>query len=311
MQIIEKSDFKSKTEFTLEYLDHHKIIFEKEVYIYPNNEETLKLKKYIEETFKTAITLISNLKKINQKIEYYLIFNSNNKKDLDYLLDSEFNFINILVSSDILVRGYRALLKTVEENQLNSVLDIGCGDGIQGRIFNSYGMTVTGINLGFDENYNGEYLKNYGNIIIGDYLELDLKEKYDVIWLCHILEHIRDVEKFLIKLKSNINVGGTLTIVVPPSETDITVNHIHSFNTGRLLRYLVIAGYDCRKISCFDYGYNKCLIIKNIKFHNDNNVYISTEEEIKTAFKYLPIEVKVNKLTDGNLIFDGNINKIN
>ena len=47
MQIIKKSDFKSKIEFILEYLDHHKIIFEKEIFIYPENDEkvTLKLEK--------------------------------------------------------------------------------------------------------------------------------------------------------------------------------------------------------------------------------------------------------------------------
>ncbi|NLL02505.1 MAG: class I SAM-dependent methyltransferase, partial [Mollicutes bacterium] len=242
---------------------------------------------------------------------YYIIFNSENRKDLEFLFNYNFDFTNILISSNTLVRGYRALLKAVEGSKLNSVLDIGCGDGIQGRIFSNYGKKVTGINLGYDELYNGKYLKSYGDIIIGDYLELDIKEKFDIIWLCHILEHIRDVEKFLIKLKKNINKGGTLAIIVPPNETDITVNHVHSFNTGRLLRYLVITGYDCRNISCFDYGYNKCLIINNIKFHNNNKNYITTEKEIKKAFKYLPEEITVNKLSDGNLIFNGNINKIN
>lgn len=311
MNIIEESDFKSKVEFVLEYLDHHREIFANKILIYPENDETLKLKSYIEQVFMTEITLINKLKELKQDSLKFLIFNSNNHGNFKYLLDNDFNFKKILISSDIQVRGYRALLKTVEENNLKTVLDIGCGDGIQGRIFSNYGKTVTGINIGIDEDYNGKYLKSYGKVIIGDYLYLKIDEQYDIVWLSHILEHIKDVEAFLLKLKRNIKIGGTLTIIIPPFETDITLNHIHTFNTGRILRYLVISGYDCRDVCCFDYGYNKCIILKNIKFHNDNEKYIKTKSDIKKFFNYLPKEIIIKKLPDGNLIFDGNINKIN
>lgn len=312
MKVEKEEALKSKIEFVLEYLDHHKRVFNFNIFIYPNDNQTNNLKKHIEKTFQSQIEYLENIDEV-LNCSGFVIYNSDSKDELKILLnDGRYSFSNSLITSDVLIRGYRALVKVLDDKKLTSVLDIGCGDGIQGRIFSDNGKIVTGINLGSkDESFNGEYLKKYGEVIIGDYLRLELNEKYDIIWLSHILEHIHDVGEFLIKVRHDVKEGGTLAIIVPPDETDITINHEHTFNTGRILRFLILAGFDCRDIISFDYGYNKCFILNNVKFHSKKDTYLKDEVEIKEAFKYLPACIQVNTLEDGNLIFSGDIKKIN
>lgn len=96
----------------------------------------------------------------------------------------------------------------------NSVIDFGCGSG--GFLHNimDIASSVAGIEL---EREKREFLKNEG---ITCYESIDVlpDEKFDVITLFHVLEHLPDPVAILDKLKSHLNDGGKIIIETPNAD---------------------------------------------------------------------------------------------
>lgn len=203
------------------------------------------------------------------------------------------------------------LLTTISSK---TVLDIGCGVGLQGRIFEDYGSRVTGLTMSEDERYDGSCISNTINT---DFLKWESAEKYDVIWCSHVLEHVRDIEGFLLKVKKHVKKGGILAISVPSSEKNILLAHIHSFNAGRILRYLIGAGFDCRNAKILVEGYNLSVILENITFIPDmcDLRIIEAEEkgyeEVERLLNYLPSSINLVSAPNNVHYFDGEIQELN
>lgn len=229
------------------------------------------------------------------------------------LLSTGISAKNIVIIQINQLLAYEALEKIINDFEHHSVLDIGCGQGIQGKIMQDYGKNVTGITISKEAGYNGVCLKN---VIYGDFLKLKLKKKYDVVWVSHILEHIVDIDGFLKKLKLVIADDGCVAITVP-RETTILLPHIHTFSAGRLLRYMVCAGYDCRNAEILEYGYNISIILPKTKFIetkydidgfvNESNNSTGADE----IFEYLPKEIELKKSWDNIYFFEGDIRELN
>lgn len=229
------------------------------------------------------------------------------------LLLAGINAKNIVVMQMNQLLAYEALERVINDFEHKSVLDIGCGQGIQGRIMQDYGKTVTGMTISKEKGYDGGCLSD---VIYDDFLTTDLKEKYDVIWVSHILEHIMDVNIFLQKMKQVIAEDGCVAITVP-KETSILLPHIHTFSPGRLLRYLLCAGYDCRNVEILEYGYNISIILPKVKFIEqsyDIDGFVNESRNSTGAdeiFEYLPEEVELKKSWDNIYFFDGDIKELN
>ena len=115
--------------------------------------------------------------------------------------------------------SYEIYLKRITEfassiNKNSSVLDIGCGPGINAEIFTSHGHTVTGID--FSEKMitlAGERCPA-GKFMVKNAADPDTDEKYDAICLSFIIVHLDDKETdgLIKKLSSIINPGGYVYI---------------------------------------------------------------------------------------------------
>ena len=152
-------------------------------------------------------------------------------------------------------------------------------------------------------------------MIYTDFLEYEPTTKYDIVWASHIMEHIADEMKFIRKLKECVREEGCIAITVPARESNILLSHVHSYNAGRVLRFLLCAGIDCREAEILEYGYNLSIIIPNI--HEIPELIDARKIEYREIFDaenilhYLPKEISLRKAWDGNTFFNGDIREIN
>lgn len=94
-----------------------------------------------------------------------------------------------------------------------SVLDFGCGGG--GFLLKVKNICKSSAGLEKDKYLRG-MLTEAGIAVYGELEEL--KDKFDVITLFHVLEHLKDPRDILKKLSDLLNKSGTIIIEVPNSD---------------------------------------------------------------------------------------------
>jgi 2-polyprenyl-3-methyl-5-hydroxy-6-metoxy-1,4-benzoquinol methylase len=99
------------------------------------------------------------------------------------------------------------------------LLDVGCGEGFLLSVFDAMGWDVTGIDFSDAgvKRFNPEQAEN---LEVGDVFEVLSKkvltgDKYDVIWLGNVLEHVLDPLGLLKSLKNVVAPTGVLVVTVP------------------------------------------------------------------------------------------------
>lgn len=96
-----------------------------------------------------------------------------------------------------------------------NLLEIGPGTGLALRMFEDEGFNVTGIES--NENYVkfiNQKLKR-GLCIKGFFEDIELEQKFDVIWLSHCFEHVVRPDLLLKKCKNHLSDKGFIFIAVP------------------------------------------------------------------------------------------------
>jgi len=105
----------------------------------------------------------------------------------------------------------------IKKNQLelSYVLDIGCSTGYLLSLFKKNGYNVLGVDP--SPKCKEIALKKYGiNLKTGAFDNITLQnEKYDVVILSHVLEHIVDLSGFVLKMRSILSTEGIVYIEVP------------------------------------------------------------------------------------------------
>lgn len=206
-----------------------------------------------------------------------------------------------------MIRADKALYKLLNDYEFNSVLDIGCGEGLHSNIFLNNGKKVTAIDYGKSFYYDNNTYKS--DVITADFNTYKFDRQFDCIWCSHILEHQRNPGMFLDKIKSLLKENGVLAITVPPYKSEIVGGHISFWNVGLLLYNLVIAGFDCSNAIASKYKYNISVIVKNISlFEKLNLIYDSGD--ITSILIYLPSDLQFI-YGRKDFSFNGNIENIN
>jgi SAM-dependent methyltransferase len=150
--------------------------------------------------------------------------------------------------------AHEALALLLSQYEFESVVDVGCGDGAHARAMRARGKRVTTISL---EPYGG-----FEPDFAGDVFDFEPRERFDLVWCSHALEHQPNVALFLQRLAALAKPGGLLAITVPPARRTIVGGHLTVWNTGLLLYNLVAAGIDCSEARTREYGYNISLIVR-------------------------------------------------
>jgi len=110
--------------------------------------------------------------------------------------------------------GNKDVLKQVPADA-KTILDVGCGAGDNARIVKALYKKVTGITISEEEaRFAAEICDEVLVINIEEQAAL-VQEKYDVIILSHVCEHLRYPALTLNNLANNLSVNGIMIVAVP------------------------------------------------------------------------------------------------
>jgi SAM-dependent methyltransferase len=107
-------------------------------------------------------------------------------------------------SNYLIHENFKKYLKS--KSNIKKVIEIGCGTGIypikNKELFNK--IDYTGIDISESAI---EYCKQNSdfNFICGDFLKMDLKEHYDLVFSHAVIDHVYDIDKFIEKAVSISN----------------------------------------------------------------------------------------------------------
>jgi 2-polyprenyl-3-methyl-5-hydroxy-6-metoxy-1,4-benzoquinol methylase len=209
------------------------------------------------------------------------------------------DFLYHLVKGIMLKRKLRLLKKHTDGNQ-KDLLDYGCGTGSFLKAAAESGFIVTG----FEPNPKAKQIVNGRGLQVYDNYEKLFKnnsEKYYVITLWHVLEHIHDFPGILHKFYTLLKSGGLLVIAVPISDSGDALHyqeqwaaydlprHLYHFTNDTLIRACNSAGFQVidKKPLPFDSYYVSLLSEKHVqsKFPFIKALVQGSISNIKAVFK--------------------------
>ena len=154
------------------------------------------------------------------------------------------------------------VMKLIQNVRRGKALDIGCGAGdlcetLAGKGFNVKGIDFSpeAIMLCQERVKKNEPLKQKLTFQCADLF--DLRETFDLIIMCEVLEHVEQDKKFLEKIFQLLNPGGTLILSVPAHKewfgpSDREVGHYRRYDKNELIHLLNEKSFNTLKI--WSYG---------------------------------------------------------
>ena len=135
---------------------------------------------------------------------------------------------------------------------LTRILDVGCGSGSmlaglqEAGYTNIYGLEQSKYRVMLSE-------KRFpGRIFGGGYASHEPRQKYDVIYCNHVLEHIFRPSDYIRWVNENLSENGVAIICVPNQEWEQVVNqmfflpHLHSMAAFSLVKLADLSGFSVR-----------------------------------------------------------------
>ena len=151
------------------------------------------------------------------------------------------------------------LLEYALTKKPETVLDVGVGRGSHAISFLGQGAHVTGVDvrtppINHTNYYHAEGPYEKANIQMrGDYNEeIDdfemVPAEFDMVWSSHVIEHVPNVQHFLIQLRKWCKDDGWLMLAAPnASQNRIHVGHLTLWTPAHLIYNLVCAGWNCKE----------------------------------------------------------------
>lgn len=164
-----------------------------------------------------------------------------------------------------------------EASKIN-ILEVGCGPGgILKYFHDKYNSQVLGIDL--DQRYLDFGKENNLNLINSTIESFQTEQKFDLVIVCHVLEHLNNPIDFLIKIRSLLNENGSVYIEVPSLES--VKNGAYGKNLQNFFHIAHTSHFTEKSIERLIYLSN----YKILKFNNNIQVLIqSFSEDEKNLF---------------------------
>ncbi|MDT0582704.1 class I SAM-dependent methyltransferase [Brumicola blandensis] len=179
-----------------------------------------------------------------------------------------------------------ALDFTIKNLAFSSVLDIGSGAGVHADIFASEGKSVTRFDFGKSRAYTDK-----NDVIVGDFVNYEFSDKYDLVWASHVLEHTIHTHEFLTKLLAVSSKNGFVAITVPPAKSEFVGGHVTLWTPALLLYRMVLAGFDCKEAVVLNYGYNISVICPAKRNQMEMNDLAWDFNDIERLSEWLPDDI--------------------
>jgi len=165
------------------------------------------------------------------------------------------------------------------------VLDVGCGKGEHVKTFLGEGCKVAGLDVTeapLEHEFYDHIKSTYENVDMGG-------RQFDMIWCCHTLEHIPNVQHFLITLWNWLADDGYLAITVPTDRQGrIHIGHATLWTPALLIYNLITAGWDCREAKWYTEYRSIGLIVQKTELV-DNRGHTGMPDEVYWLNKYTPV----------------------
>jgi predicted TPR repeat methyltransferase len=136
------------------------------------------------------------------------------------------------VRKDIVSRRYEIVKKYL--NKHKSVLDIGSGAGTFANEISSISGSIECLEL--DPALVKESRRLGFKTYCSDFDSCKFNQKYDIVFAWHVLEHIVDIDKFIIKCKELANEYIIIEVPSKRKAKDRFDGHVHYFNEDSLTR---------------------------------------------------------------------------
>jgi len=140
--------------------------------------------------------------------------------DLEEIYSSE-DYLDLLFDNPkwrtwIIPNHWRPVLKAIEDRiGRGTILDVGCSDGLFMDFAEQQGWNVFGVDVNRDKLRRTQQ-RHSDSARYGSIYELDWPDShFDVIRLCHVLEHLTNPNEAIISLHRVLRTGGILNIGVP------------------------------------------------------------------------------------------------
>jgi len=99
-------------------------------------------------------------------------------------------------------------------DKITSLLDVGCGSGAFGQVVREkWGCRVVGVELNPAAAAKARLVLNH--VIEGDIINLGLEERFDVITVNDVLEHVENPEDLVKNLLEFVTLDGQLIVSIP------------------------------------------------------------------------------------------------
>jgi len=173
---------------------------------------------------------------------------------------------------------YGLAIKALLDNKAEKILEVGGGGSILVPLAYLSKMCVTEVDFWDGTESLDEQATMLGSGPIRffqqDFLDFELDEKFDAVVCISVIEHVREHEKFFLKLLDYIIPGGLLVLTTDfhPSSKAFSKYHIRTYSEKDLLEYAELAkgftfygdGYDYTYWGNYVYQYSfGSLVLKN------------------------------------------------
>lgn len=147
------------------------------------------------------ITVLKNYKGVDKWVRWVsLVMISLVSKRLKVSVKAAMMSLDFMMGEVFIKMRLREMRRVVGKDKF-SLLDLGCGDGKLVKMANEMGIKAIGID------------KKHGQSI--EKFEVPNFEKYEVISMYHVIEHIKEPVKVLKKIKKWLKPGGVLVLELP------------------------------------------------------------------------------------------------